>query len=150
MFKGLSMKHIIPIAFAVLVGFALVTVIRGRAAQAPTPEVFAQNVSLERAIARSKETGKPVYAVVTATWCGPCQQLKKNTLADPEVASWIEKNTIPVFIDSDRSRDDAAWLGVSGIPASFVLRGGEIVASSVGYAKPAEYLEFLKNAVPGG
>lgn len=144
------MRNVIPIALAVLVGFALITVIRGRAAQAPTPAVFSQNVSLEQAIERSKETGTPVYAVVTASWCAPCQQLKKHTLTDPAVASWIEANTIPVFIDSDQSREDAERLRVSGIPASFVLRGEEIVASSTGYATPAEYLGFLKSALPGG
>ena len=143
------MKSALLVAVAVIVGFAAIAVIRGGTTPAPTPAVFSDGTTLEQAIAESERSGKPVYAVVTATWCGPCQHLKRTTLVEPEVASWIDEHTIPVYIDADEGRADAGRLGVTSIPATFILRGDKIVASTAGYMDANHYLAFLKNAVGG-
>ncbi|USN99457.1 MAG: thioredoxin family protein [Phycisphaeraceae bacterium] len=144
------MKNVIAIALAVLVGFAVVSYFRGSAAQAPTPAVFAKGTTLSKAIDESRKSGKPVYAVVTASWCSWCQKLKGEALADPTVAAWIEANTIPVMIDADAQRDDAIKLGANGLPASFILKDGKVVASHEGYMPTKDYLAFLKSGVPEG
>lgn len=143
------MKNALLVGVAVIVGFAVISMIRGGAKVAPTPAVFSEGTTLEQAIAESKESGKPVYVVVTATWCGPCQHLKSTTLVEPEVASWIDEHTIPVYIDADEGRADAGRLGVSSIPATLILRGDKIVASTAGYMDANHYLAFLKGAVGG-
>lgn len=139
------MKYALPIAIAVLVGFAAVTALKGRVA--PTPAVFSADSSLEAAIEQAGKENKPVLALVTADWCPPCQSLKRETLSDPEVAAWIGANTVPVYIDSDTSPEDAASLGVRALPTTVLLRDGEVVASNSGFIQAGDYLAFLKNAV---
>lgn len=143
------MKNAVLVAVAVILGFAVIAMIRGNVKPAPTPAVFAEGTSLDDAISLSKETGKPVYAVVTATWCGPCQRLKSTTLVDPQVESWIKEHTIPVYLDADENREEAGRLGVTGIPATFILKDGQIAASTVGYADANHYLAFLKGSTGG-
>tara|TARA_Y100001933_G_scaffold122861_1_gene122645 strand:+ start:304 stop:726 length:423 start_codon:yes stop_codon:yes gene_type:complete len=138
------MKYAVPLALAVLVGFAGMNMLRGGVA--PTPEVFATGSSLAQGMEKANAAGKPVLAVVTADWCPPCQQLKRGALADPEVAAWIDANTVPVYINSDESPDDAAALKVRALPTTVLLRDGEIIASRTGAASPADYLAFLKDA----
>ncbi len=137
------MKLAVPIALAVLVGFAGVTMLRGRVA--PTPGVFREGSTLATAIDRAAAEGKPVLALVTADWCPPCQQLKRETLTDPAVAAWIEANTVPVYIDSDKNPDDARSLLVTSLPTTLLLRDGEIIGTRVGYAGAEDYLRFLKD-----
>jgi len=141
------MKTILAIACAVLIGYAVVSTVKQGGA-APTPEVFADSPTLAEALEKSNESGMPVFAVVTAEWCGPCQRLKRETLSDTRVESWIKLNTVPVFIDADEDREAAIKLGVQGIPASFLLREGEVLAKRVGYADPESYLAFLKGGMP--
>lgn len=139
------MKNIIPIALALLIGFALVVVFRsGGGAPAPTPAVFGGETSLDAAIAEGKESGKPVLAFMTADWCGPCQMMKKETLTDAGVASYIEEKMIAVYVDTDRNRADSARFSVQGIPTTLILRDGEEVARHVGFVGAEEYLAFLR------
>lgn len=128
----------------VLAGIAAVVMLRGGAS--PASAAFAESTPFGEAIARGQEADRPVIAVVTADWCPPCQQLKKNTLTDGRVSSWIESNTIMTFVNSDREPAIAKQLGVKYLPTTVVLNGEKIVASRSGYMSPDEYLGFLKQA----
>jgi thiol:disulfide interchange protein DsbD len=139
------MKYALPIAIAVLVGYAGLSAFRSRVA--PTPEVFASTVSLDDGIRAASASGKPVVALVTADWCPPCQLLKRDTLTDPAVAAWLGENAVPVYIDSDANPADAGKLGVSALPTTVVLRDGQILASKTGFADAESYLGFLRSSV---
>lgn len=145
------MKSAVQFLLFVVIGFAVVVVgvrvFQGGVAE--TPEALAGEMTLSGAMDESRETGKPVLAVVTADWCGPCQALKRGALADAEVSSWIEANTVAVAIDADASPDDARSLGVSSIPATIVLKDGQIADRMVGNVGADDYLAFLKSAVGG-
>ena len=138
------MKLVVPALVLLLVGFAGLQAVRGRVA--PTPEVFAQGVSLDDGIRTGTERGKPVVALVTADWCGPCQVLKRETLSDPAVSSWIGENAVAVYVDFDKSPQDAANLGVQALPTTVVLKDGQIVASRTGVVGASDFLGFLKAA----
>lgn len=116
---------------------------------APTPAALVSERTLESAIEESGKTGKPVLAVVTADWCMPCQALKRGTLSDPEVEAWINENTVSVSINADVNRAEAQRLGASAIPATVVLRNGEIVGHIEGNMPKGEYLDFLKATAAG-
>lgn len=116
------------------------------ATSATTPTAFNNGLTLDQAIARSRETGKPVVVVSSATWCPPCQQLKKTTLVDAGVESWLTENTIPVYLDVDQASASATSLGVRSIPDTQVLVNGQSVARLSGYAPAGEFLTFVKKA----
>ena len=138
------MKFVIPALVAMLVVFAGLQAVRGRVA--PTPEVFTEGVSLEDGIRAGTESGRPVIAVVTADWCPPCQMLKRETLSDPVVSSWMADHAVAVYVNSDEAPESASALGVQALPTTVVLKDGKIVASKTGFLGSGAYLEFLKVA----
>lgn len=140
-----STTIVIVIALLALVAFQFV-----RTRPAPTPRVFDEDVRLQEAINSAKDDGRVVFAVATATWCPPCQSYKRNGLADPKVASWLADHAIPVYIDVDQQRGEAQALGVSGIPATFVIRDGAVVASRTGAIGGGELLGWLEEVKGGG
>ena len=118
----------------------------GRAA--PTPPVFDEQVTLASAIDAAASADQPrfVFAVATADWCAPCQGYKRGALTDQRVERWIMDNAVPVYIDVDERPDDAAVLGVSGIPATFLLRDGQVVAAASGAMGADQLLGWLDEA----
>lgn len=119
---------------------------------APVPEPFDKEVSLELALARSAQVGRPVLALATADWCGPCQVLKRGALRDEAVVEMIRSRFEPVYIDlTDTSDRESRWLGtrlrVRSIPAIIVLRDGEEVGRIEGAVSAARLSQWLEGFV---
>ncbi|MEM7623220.1 MAG: thioredoxin family protein [Planctomycetota bacterium] len=139
---------IIVAAAAGLAGFVGISAYFNGQAQsvagAVTPATFDEAGGLDAALARSLDEGKPVLALATATWCPPCNMLKKNTLADSEVQSFIAENTVAVSLDDAQHRADIARLGVRAYPTTLVIRDGDVVGTLEGFASKKAYLGFLE------
>lgn len=114
---------------------------------APVPAVFeAGERSLQAALERAEAEDRVVFAVATADWCGPCQSYKKGALTDPRVAQWVGANAVPLYLDIDASPEDAEALAISGIPASFIIRDGRVVARQGGLMSADELVGWLESA----
>ncbi|MFT3768026.1 MAG: cytochrome c biogenesis protein CcdA [Minicystis sp.] len=62
--------------------------------------------SEEVAIAKAKAEKRPILIDFTATWCGACQELAKDTFADPRVqARAVEANFVAVKVDATNDED---------------------------------------------
>lgn len=116
---------------------------------APKPAVFSDAITLDAALDQSASTGLPVFVVATADWCGPCQVYKKGALSDEAVASAIRARTIPVYLDVDRYPDAAEALGVTSIPASFLIANDEVVARAVGVQSAEALTDWLERYTKG-
>jgi len=92
---------------------------------APTPSVFGESLTFDQAVARASAEGKYVFAVASASWCGPCQTYKRGALSDQRLASWVKSSAVPVLIDVDQSPDAARALNVRSIPLTVILQGDE-------------------------
>lgn len=115
---------------------------------APRPDMFSQELTLNAALDRSAETGKPVLAVVTADWCGACQALKRGALSDRQIASIVGESFLPVYVDSDRSPGEAAQIGnVEYLPTTVVIVGGREVGRAVGNQSAGELRTMLEQAL---
>lgn len=89
---------------------------------------------LRAANQESIETGLPILMKLSADWCGACQQMKRQTFADPALADLVNNDFIPIEIDIDRHEALARQLRIESIPTTLVISpDGEIVARQVGF-----------------
>ena len=126
-----------------LMVFGVYLVLRGKSA--PMPAVFDKGVTLAHATEASARSGKPVLALVTADWCGYCQELKRGALADKNVSSWITMNTHPVYVDATGGvPEQAQSLGVHGFPTMVLVREGKEVSRMTGNQPAEAVLTWLR------
>jgi thioredoxin-like negative regulator of GroEL len=100
---------------AVLCGLILVVGI----SHVSAPEIVPWRTDFASAGREADVNHKPLLAYFTARWCGPCQNLKHTTWADPTVAKALLA-FVPVEIDVDVHPNLAARY-TSGIVPSFVV-----------------------------
>jgi thiol:disulfide interchange protein len=104
---------------------------------------------LSDALAKAKEEGKPVIAVFSAVWCGPCQAMKKEVYPSKEVKAYHDK-FVWVYLDVDDEANSAASekYGVSGIPhIQFLNSQGKPIDKQVGSSAPEEFASTLKGVL---
>lgn len=132
---------LLPIAL--LGGLVAVQMLNNRAA--PTPTMFEQGVSIQEVAAR---TDARTLVVVSADWCGPCQQYKRGALADERVAALLASQDIDaVIIDHDKQPESVQALGVRAVPFTALMVNGEIVGSFEGRPTTDELLVWVKRGL---
>lgn len=116
---------------------------------APTPDLFLQDTSLIEAFDFGESDGKPVFAVVTADWCGPCQTYKRTALADEAVQDWLTQHAVSVMLDatSPLSREDALLLNdPQSIPMTAMFIDGRMVDAFGGVMDASTLLQWLEQS----
>jgi thiol:disulfide interchange protein len=135
------------LGIAALIAAAAIIILRSSSTgHAPTPPLFSEALTLEQATQRAERENKPIFIVVTATWCGPCQSYKRATLSKPEVEAAIRAKAIPVILDADTDQAAIEPLHIMSIPVTILLRDGKEVSRLCGRAAPDEVLTWLDKA----
>jgi thioredoxin 2 len=85
---------------------------------------------------RAGTRGAAILLDVWAPWCGPCRAMAPQFSA---AAKQLEPDVRLLKLNSDAEPAAASALGVSGIPALFLIRDGQVVAQTAG-AMPASQI----------
>ncbi len=86
----------------------------------------------------------PVLVDFWAEWCGPCKQIGP---ALEEISEEMGDKIKIVKINVDENPNAPMQLGVRGIPALFLFKGGEVVSNKVGAAPKAALQSWIEGEI---
>ncbi len=107
-------------------------------------------VGYSEGLAEVRATGKPAMFFVTATWCGWCKKLAKDTFTDSEVKKLLDRFVL-VLVDGDTEAAAARSLGARGYPyVVFQAATGETLQIVRGYVPADRFKRIVQSALNAG
>jgi thiol-disulfide isomerase/thioredoxin len=104
--------------------------------------------SLKAAQKLALQQDKPMMIVFSASWCTFCHKLDRETFADKRIASFIEREFIPVHLDYDKEPKVAKILDVERLPCTvFLTPQADLLLRSEGFANPKDFQSTLTTAL---
>lgn len=94
--------------------------------------------------AEVRQSGVPVVVDFWAEWCGPCKMIGP---ALEELSDEYGDNVKIVKVNVDENPNSPAQMGVRGIPALFLFKGGEVVSNKTGAAPKAALKDWIDGSV---
>lgn len=97
----------------------------------------------EEAFAEAQREEKLVLLSISAVWCHWCHVMDETTYSDPGVIEMINRDFLPVRVDSDRRPDINSRYNQGGWPTTaFLVPSGRVVAGLT-YAPPEQLTSLL-------
>lgn len=103
--------------------------------------------SLRSSLNDAKKNGKPIIAVFSAVWCGPCQKMKNDVYPSEAIKPFHDKfNWAYLDTDNNRNARDGEKFGVNGIPhIQFLDASGNPIGKQVGSTSPEAFAKTLES-----
>ena len=101
------------------------------------------------AMEQAKKENKPLVVVFSATWCGPCQSMKKSVYPSKEVTPLHDKFVWAYLdVDVEANGAPAQKYKVEGIPhIQFLGADGKDLGNQVGGTSPDEFAGTLEKVL---
>jgi len=94
---------------------------------------------------RGEAESKKVFLVFNADWCRYCLKMEKETFQDPSVIAYVNRNFVPISVNSDKEQAIAEKFNVRGLPSTwFISEEGDRIGSRPGFIPADEMLQILK------
>ena len=90
------------------------------------------------------ESDVPTVVDFWAEWCGPCKQIGPSL---EELSTEMEGQIKIVKVNVDENPNSPGQMGVRGIPALFLFKGGEVVSNKTGAAPKAAIEGWIKESI---
>lgn len=91
----------------------------------------------DQAAAEAKKTGKPMLAVFSAEWCGPCKMMERDVYPKEHVKAALEK-WVPVHIDEAADPKTTQKFNIDAFPTFVLLDSDAKEFERFKGARPAE------------
>lgn len=99
---------------------------------------------LEQAVQFAAEHHKPLLVKVSATWCGPCKRMQRDTFSDEKIATHVNQCFVPVALDGDRDSALVRKMGVRSYPTTLVLASDlKLIKRISGYRTANQFSQDL-------
>jgi thioredoxin-related protein len=99
----------------------------------------------DEGVTLGKEKDKKIFINFYADWCAYCKVMEKKTFKEPSVVAFINKNFIPIKVNSDKETKVASTFKVRGLPDSwFMSSSGDIIGHRAGFIPPETMINMLK------
>ena len=135
-------------AFARALAFAAV-VLPALSSTLCASEAIAWRTDYERSVAEARSRNLPLWLQFTGPWCPWCRRMDRDVFTQSEVAESARADFIAVKIHSDQRTDLMERFGVTGLPATIIVRHDGAVLSRVeGYVPVGQFVAFLEQAKP--
>lgn len=99
----------------------------------------------DKATAEAKAGNKPILAVFSAEWCGPCKMMAKEVYPKENVKAAL-KDYVAVYVDGDKFPERAAKYEIEGYPTYVIMSPEAIEEDRFVGARPEQvFIDILKN-----
>lgn len=97
----------------------------------------------QAAFQTAEQLDKPIFLVITSSWCQWCHILDETTLSEPSIITILNRDYVPIRVDSDLRPDVNQRYNQNGWPSVLLLTPeGEILWGGV-YVPPKQMLYYL-------
>ena len=77
--------------------------------------------SYKQAAEEARQRRRPIVVKITATWCGPCQQMHQLTFRDERVRRRLRKDFVLLEVDADEHPELVSGFRVESYPTTLVV-----------------------------
>lgn len=91
----------------------------------------------------SEAENKIIFLTFYADWCTYCKLMDQKTFTDASVVSNLNKDFVPIKVNSDKEREIAKMYRVTGLPDSWFISEKGILGRRPGFIPPEMFLKIL-------